>query len=350
MKTADKFIGCLLGGSIGDAFGYPIEFLKLFEIYDLYGDNGVEDLYVNKFDKVAQFSDDTQMTLFTVEGILNFENKTEIIEKHSISTCLFYSYERWLYTQGYPLSTEYEFLTNVNSSCLYKYKQIFSQRAPGNSCITALIKANNHKYGTLKRRITRSKGCGGVMRSAPAGLYYSGNNYNAFKLGCDLAAITHGHPSGYLPAGALSSIISDLMISLPIETAIQNALKALEEMEGKLDTVSSIKKALLLAAEGNPSAEKLSQLGEGWVGDEALAIGLYSTLCYPNDFKKALMLSVNHSGDSDTTGSICGTIMGAKLGVDSIPNEWIKKLELSTLIIEMAQKLYKVSKTNVEKK
>ena len=45
-KIRQWFIGCLLGGAIGDALGYPVEFLKLNEIYARYGENGIEDLAV----------------------------------------------------------------------------------------------------------------------------------------------------------------------------------------------------------------------------------------------------------------------------------------------------------------
>ena len=339
-KIRDQFIGCLLGGAIGDALGYPIEFLKLNEIYDKYGKNGIADLEIHVISGKSLISDDTQMTLFTVEGILSYENKRKNEDEASISKCTFYSYERWLHTQGYPISEEYDYLINERNSTLFEYKELFSQRSPGNSCITSLIHARNNKFGTIENHINKSKGCGGVMRAAPAGLYYINRNRDAFNLGCELAAITHGHPTGYLSAGAFSSIISDLCVGLLIEEAVENAIKILENMEKNEETLTALNKAVLLAKDGNSSPEKLSQLGEGWIAEEALSIAIYCALSHPEDFEKALKLSVNHSGDSDSTGSICGNIMGAKLGLKSIPKEWIDKLELSDLIEEMAEKLY----------
>ena len=262
-KIREQFIGCLLGGAIGDALGYPIEFLKLNEIYDRYGKNGIEDLEVNIISGKSLISDDTQMTLFTVEGILSYENKRKNEEETSISKCTFYSYERWLYTQGYPLSKEYDYLIKERNSPLFKYKELFSQRSPGNSCITALIHTKNNNFGTIKNHINNSKGCGGVMRAAPAGLYYIYRNREAFNLGCELAAITHGHPTGYLSAGAFSSIISDLCAGVSIEEAVKNAIKILKNMESNEETINALNKAVLLAKEGNPSPEKLSQLGGG---------------------------------------------------------------------------------------
>lgn len=341
-KLKEKFIGCLLGGAAGDALGYPVEFLRINEIYSKYGLNGINDLKVNMFSGNALISDDTQMTLFTVEGILNFETKRRNGENVNISECIFYSYERWLHTQGYPISKEYEHLIEEVNSPLFQYKELFSQKSPGDSCITALIRAKNNAFGTIKKTINKSKGCGGVMRAAPAGLYFANKNKKAFDLGCKLAAITHGHPTGYLSAGAFSSIISDLCASVSLEDAVENAIEILEYAENKEETLTALKKAVSLAKDDNPSPEKISQLGEGWIAEEALSIAIYCALSYPDNFEKALRLSVNHSGDSDSTGAICGNIMGAKSGLKSIPKQWLEKLELTDLIIEMAEKLYNI--------
>lgn len=337
----EGFTGCLLGGAIGDALGYPIEFLKIDEIYSEYGENGIQNLNVNRVMGKSLISDDTQMTLFTADGILCYERKKENGENICISECTFYSYERWLYTQGQPLREEYSWLIEKDKSILFKYKELFSQRAPGNSCLTSLIDAKNNNYGTIKKHVNNSKGCGGVMRVAPAGLYNLHNNKKAFKLGCELAAITHGHPTGYLSSGAFASIISDVCCGYSIEDAVKNVIKILENMDDNEETINSLNKAITFAKLGEPSAKKLAELGEGWIAEEALAIAVYCALSYPENFEEALKLSVNHNGDSDSTGSICGNIMGAKLGISSIPQRWINNLELSDLIKGTAEKLYK---------
>lgn len=344
VNMRDRFIGCLLGGAIGDALGYPIEFLKLFEIYYTYGKSGIEDLKLDIISKKAQISDDTQMTLFTIDGILSYEYEGKFAKEISIQKSIFHSYEIWLYTQGYTLSKEYNYLINEYNMRLLKCNELYSQRFPGNSCITALQKTKNDKFGTIEKHINSSKGCGGIMRAAPAGLYNVYRKKEAFNLGCELAAITHGHPTGYLSAGAFSSIISDLCTDVSIEDAIKNAIKMLKTMVSNDETINALNKAVLLAKEGNPSAEKLSKLGEGWIAEESLAIAVYCALSYPEDFKMALKLSVNHDGDSDSTGAICGNIMGAKLGLQAIPEEWIYKLELADLIKEMAVELYSITK------
>lgn len=80
-------------------------------------------------------------------------------------------------------------------------------------------------------------------------------------------------------------------------------------------------------------------MGEGWVGDEALAISIYCALKYKDDFKKALITAVNHSGDSDSTGAITGNILGAYLGLNNIPSDLVEKVELSDCILQIADDL-----------
>jgi ADP-ribosylglycohydrolase len=81
-----------------------------------------------------------------------------------------------------------------------------------------------------------------------------------------------------------------------------------------------------------PSPVAIARLGEGWVGEEALAIGIYCALVAGTDFAYGVRLAVNHDGDSDSTGAIAGNILGALLGSQSIPAEWLARLELRAVI------------------
>ena len=65
----DRVLGCLLGGAVGDAFGYGVEFSKLPQIHQRFGPQGIQEPVLNRHGE-AEVSDDTQMTLFTLEGLL----------------------------------------------------------------------------------------------------------------------------------------------------------------------------------------------------------------------------------------------------------------------------------------
>ena len=327
-RDQDFFKGCLIGGAIGDALGWPVEFMTLNEITQQYGSRGIQSLKVSATGK-AEITDDTQMTLFTAEGILRAETRG-----HEKGIChppsvVFYAYQRWLLTQGYPRVKDYEW---IYDGWLLSVKELHAQRAPGNSCLSALI---SRKHGTMSEPINDSKGCGGVMRVAPAGLFY--RKENAFKMGAEYAALTHGHPSGYLSAGALAYLIASIIEGQDVETAVKNTLTEIEAYDNHEECTQRLIQAQELSKSNLTDAEAITQLGEGWVGEETLGISVYCALRYQGDFEKALIAAVNHDGDSDSTGAITGNILGAYLGLSKIPPVWIENIELKEVLIEIAE-------------
>ncbi len=98
-KDKDHFRGCLLGGAIGDALGWPVEFLSLSEIKKKYGEEGITGLVAGINGK-AEITDDTQMTLFTAEGLLRAESRGRGKGICHPSSVVYYAYLRWLHTQG----------------------------------------------------------------------------------------------------------------------------------------------------------------------------------------------------------------------------------------------------------
>ena len=311
-----RMIGCLLGGAIGDAMGYPVEFMRYAEIARRFGGAGVRDLSNGN-----RISDDTQMTLFTAEGLLNAHHSGKSPVKS-----VYRSYLRWYYTQsGVKMpGAKYE-------GGLLTEAKMFAARAPGNTCLSSL---SSGKMGTLAEPINHSRGCGGVMRVAPCAVFPQ-----AFDLGCRVAAITHGHPGGYISAGAFAELLQKLYYGQSLPDAVDDLILELDEIEDAESTRDALQKAVELASEGRPCAPTVKELGEGWVGEEALAIAVYSALSFPDDYAQAVRLSVNHDGDSDSTSSICGNIMGMLLGAGAIPVEWRDGVELCNVIRAYAVRL-----------
>uniref|UniRef100_A0A6S6M922 ADP-ribosylglycohydrolase n=1 Tax=Citrifermentans bremense TaxID=60035 RepID=A0A6S6M922_9BACT len=108
------------------------------------------------------------------------------------------------------------------------------------------------------------------------------------------------------------------------------------------ETLEAIRKATQLASDPNISAcpETVEKLGGGWVGEEALAISIYCSLVAKEDFARGVLLAVNHSGDSDSTGAITGNILGALLGSQQLPLKWLNQLELRDVIERVATDLF----------
>ena len=185
-----------------------------------------------------------------------------------------------------------------------------------------------------------SKGCGGVMRVAPVGLYEQ-DPERAFDLGCEVAAITHGQPTGYLASGCLAAIIAGIMQGAGLRDAVTHAMGILAGRGRHEETTASLRVALsLLDGGAEPRAETVAQIGQGWIAEEALAVSVYCAVAFPDDFRRAVLLAVNHSGDSDSTGAITGNILGAFLGASAIPSEWLDRLELRDGIEAIAMDLH----------
>ena len=187
------------------------------------------------------------------------------------------------------------------------------------------------------------------MRAAPAGLLAARLSEEesssaaglAFEVGWQAAAITHGDPSGYFPAGVLAAVIACVVRGESIQKGVERSLGLLKGHQDSGETVAAVQSALQLAQDQSqlPSPETVQTLGAGWIGSEALAIGLYCALVAGNDFARGVRLAVNHSGDSDSTGSITGNLMGALLGEKAIPPEWLEGLELGDVIRQVASDL-----------
>lgn len=328
--------GCLLGGAVGDALGYPIEFTSLDRIRASHGPRGATGYVPGAHGALGLISDDTQMTLFTVEALTTAHARER--EKGiggAWSMLLREAYERWLETQSQPAPGD-----SVTSGLLSE-PWLYARRAPGNACLSGVAQMYAPDPwlpldGTPGRVNPDSKGCGTVMRSAPFGLVDTADG--AFAMAARGAQITHGHPTGYYAAGALAAIVAHLVAGDSLEGSVLRALRLLERHPAHEETSAALREALDLAAEGSPTAEKVESLGAGWVAEEALAIGVYSALV-ASDVKAALLLAVNHSGDSDSTGSICGNLLGARYGDHGLPHTWVQRVEGRATIAALADDL-----------
>ena len=325
-----NYKACLKGGAIGDALGNPIGFDRISSIKKHFGNNGIQDLIVNS-KGVAEITDDTQMTMFTADGIIKALRYTFDKTKLPDLKTIFESYKLWFNTQSYIPHIQHD------KGWIAELKDLYAMRAPGTTCLSAI---NGNIMGKIEKPINYSAGCGGVMRVAPVGLVYYENPEMAFKVGVDCAALTHGNPRGYLPAGFLSGMIAHIINGKNITEAVDATLPILKKYEGNEPVTNLIIRAKELANSDVKPLTAIEELGEGWVGDEAIAISTYCALKEPNNFEKAVQMSVNHSGDSDSTGAILGNILGAHLGMDKIPSKWADKMELSNELEILANDLF----------
>jgi len=312
-----KYQGCLLGLAIGDALGAPVEFLRLQEIKKQYGKGGITDFHEWRGFKPGSYTDDTQMSLATAIGCIRAYQRWRDRGICHPASVVYRRYLDWLESQNNP----------------------DQRRGPGNTCLSAL---RSGKMGTMEEKINNSKGCGGVMRTAPAGLAFPSDR--AFQEGAEYAAITHGHPSGYLTAGFLSGMIAYIIEGKTLTEAIDLCIGQLIKYDGYSEILEKIELAQKLSVSQKSIEESIQTIGEGWVGEEALAISVYCSLRFPDNWGRGTLAAVNHSGDSDSTGSITGAILGTLLGIELIPRHWVRNVEELGRIKKIANDMFGIFK------
>ena len=361
-RVSDSIRGCLMAGAAGDALGYEVEFMSRRSILSRFGENGITKFALDCNGK-ALISDDTQMTLFTANGMLMGLTRGYIRgiggrpEKY-----VDIAYLDWYYTQT---GKKREILIDDwHPTWLRDLPEMAHLRAPGNTCLSAC-----ESLFRGEKVQNNSKGCGGIMRVAPVALLdagYASRNENSSSIeklaeaGGEIAEVTHKHPLGFLPASLLTVLLYKVIpmtakqVQEEIDSIVADTVNILDRIyKGKYDADKRYlkeltMKAVQLAHSDISDADAIRQLGEGWVAEETWAIALYCTIRHIDSVEGAIIASVNHDGDSDSTGSVCGNIMGAIYGYEHIKERNIfcpkgKKLEdvleLSEIILALADDL-----------
>lgn len=342
----NKIRGSLVGGAIGDAMGYPVEFISSYQgIQKRYGEQGIIRLDTTQWwladsgnSNKAWISDDTQMTLFTACGLLNSEDPF----RYKYAICE--AYLEWFLTQSGRHKQGYK-------QCWIKsLPELNVRRAPGNTCLTAL-----QAVFSGREPFNNSKGCGGIMRTAPIALYGAIDNRlsieDAMTLAADAAEITHQHPLGWLPSALEAFILYRILLKEDttiddFESYLAEGYEKLEELypneiEGIKELKGLTEKALSLVNSPFSDVDNIETIGEGWVAEETFAIAIYCTARYFDNFEQAMIASVNHRGDSDSTGAVAGNILGAVIGYDAIPQFFKDDLELRDVILHVADDLWR---------
>ena len=348
----DKIRGSLFGGAVGDALGYPIEFWSDDLIFSRYGARGIQEYALDRKSGMALISDDTQMTLFTANGILIADTRAAMRGIGGIPhDYVAGSYMDWLITQEQSYSRARELPRGAMEgriSWLLDVPELYSRRAPGNTCLSALYQMKDGgASGSIAFPLNNSKGCGGVMRVAPLALRYSGVAPDKLdREGAEIAAITHGNPLGYMSAAVLVHIINRIVYGkgeMALKEIVLEAMDTVSRVFSGEPYVEALARIVRLAVDLSENGEKdidnIQRLGEGWVAEETLAIAIYCALKYQNDFSAGITAAVNHRGDSDSTGAVAGNILGALCGYEAIDEKWKRNLELSDVILEMADDL-----------
>lgn len=316
----------LLGGAVGDSLGAEIEFLSLAEIRRRYP-GGIKDLPPHMGLRGA-ITDDTQMTLFTAEGVIRALIRSELKGICHPPSVIHHALLRWYKTQGGKPKVQTDDLGLINDTRLRVC------RAPGNTCLSSLV-ASAH-FGDVARN--NSKGCGTIMRVAPIGLMFPRDRVRGMAI--ETSALTHGHVTGQLAAAAWAEMLADVAAGARLEETATRTADIYARLDGGNETARAIQAALAAPRDG--AGATVESLGGGWTAEEALSIALYACLT-GTSFEEALAIAVTHSGDSDSTGAIAGNMLGLLDPAAVLRHRWAEIVEGSDLITRLVRDFSRLS-------
>lgn len=279
----------LLGLALGDALGYPVEFLQREAIQQRYGPAGIQEP-----PDPALYSDDTQMTIAVANALCEAGNEA----LDSLMAAVGRHFVAWLHS---PQNT----------------------RAPGNTCLAGL---RRYEAGLpwQESGIADSKGCGSAMRVAPIGYFYQHDSARLKERALAIGLITHGHPAAQAASIAAAYAVKLALDGIAPGEWLRLIMAFTEGISEDFD--AALRRLGHVEGWGNRVAA-LAHIGEGWVGEEALAMALYCLRQHPDDYTAALRLAANITGDSDSVACITGGISAARLGMASIPTDWLARCE-----------------------
>lgn len=302
----NHYEGCMLGLAIGDALGWPVEFMKLSEIRARFGSEGITDLHAMGVHPRGTFTDDTQMSLALARAILSHGNRPDS-----------------------------EFVTESAQQFILWSNSDENDRAPGNTCMAGCrALANNLNWRAPGNN--NSKGCGTAMRTAPIGLAWHGDEDRITRMAAKTSELTHGHPAATAGGVATALLVSWALDGLPpdamFDRLVERARPISKEFVEKLMQVPTVLQA-------EPEAA-YRVLGGAWTADEAVACALYAFWRSPRDYRQTVITAVNMDGDSDSVGCIAGAISGVFNGVEEIPSAWRQDVEKRDELIKVAHALH----------
>ncbi|RJR22361.1 MAG: ADP-ribosylglycohydrolase family protein [Desulfobacteraceae bacterium] len=197
------------------------------------------------------------------------------------------------------------------------------------------VTLSNYASGKKAREAgSTSDDISGAARIAPLGALYA-NDLDAFVLSARTQTnMTHSNQvtidcaeffahiiflvlNGTSPSKAIDKASSFFSGGSPVAKLIKDGLASL-----KTDTTSAI-----------------MQFGQSCHTPDALPGIIHIVSAYENDFKESLIQAVMAGGDNAARAMASGMILGAHLGLEAIPDEWVSELKQKSHIMKLVENL-----------
>lgn len=336
--SRSAYRGCLLGLAVGDAMGYPVDGKSWDEIRADYGPHGL--LGYDLVNGCAEITAHTQLAAFTCNGLLlaltwaRMKSRTAPYIRY-----IALSHKEWAHTQrrNPNLRRTYCWTSTVEELCR---RRCTDKRLPDTLALAQM--------GTLTEPINRLDGPGSLAAAAAVGLFAGPGRMaprSRDRLGAEAVALTHGHPAAWLAGAVTANWVSGVLREpeAPLERLLEQALAAAEQQFTSLyphtpEALQTVRQASALARRGVPARQAMEALGCK-SAMEVLAGAAYALLTCGDDFDAAMITAVNHSGRSSAVASLAGAVLGARLGLEALPEFYLECLEVGGVLAELADDL-----------
>lgn len=301
MSEQEHAQAVIYGLAMGDALGWPIEFLSMQKINIIYGPNGIQDL-----PDPAQVSDETQTTAAIAEALVEAGDADIDILMAAVTRHLI----AWSNSPG-------------------------NDRAPGHT-VTEAIRTLEAGVSWREAGVANAKGNGSAVRMAPVGYLYQHDRDRLHEVAHASGIATHAHPAADASALAAAYLIKLALDGVEPESYVQETMAFVGGMSEEFD------EAMLRIGhviEWTDEFAAINHIGSGWVAPEAVAMAAYCAIRYKDDFLGAVRRAVNIPGDSDSVGCVTGGLVSARLGIQGLPSEWISRLENVERLTDLANRL-----------
>lgn len=173
-----------------------------------------------------------------------------------------------------------------------------------------------------------SMGNGAAMRAGVIGGYFSDDFATLHEAAVQSAIVTHAHPEAQAGAVAVA-MAAGLAANHQAEVfSFESFLSSIITALPSSDTRAKINKALHLS--GTCSlATAVAVLGNGlkMTAQDTVPFALWCAAAHLDDFEEALWQAVAGLGDRDTICAIVGSITILSAPSESIPTDWVEKVE-----------------------
>jgi ADP-ribosylglycohydrolase len=296
----------LLGLALGDALGWPVEFMSRPEILVKYGRLGIQ-----APPDPALYTDDTQMTVAVAEALIEAGHRDMDVLMGAVAR----NFIGWKADPTTP------------------------RRAPG---ATSIRGVNALERGAPWREagVRDSKGCGSCMRVAAVGYIYQHEPGRLQSVARAQGVLTHRHPTSDAACIGAAYLIKLALDGVDPAEYPRRLLKFTGGYAPEFDAAIERVETSLEWPDAEAAMNAIGPTrGGGWIAEEAVALALFCVMRHPSDYVAAVRLGANISGDSDSVASIAGGILGARLGTLALPSDWVERLEDRERLMALAERL-----------